>query len=68
MFKALGLDQKDLKAGTHDFTGLVTNLADGFGKLNGGTERQAPRSSSWAAATSRCCRCSPRGRRACRSS
>jgi hypothetical protein len=41
LFKELGLTQEDLKAGTHDFSGLVTKLADGFGNLAGGTQRQA---------------------------
>jgi hypothetical protein len=41
IFASLGLTQADLKRGTHDFSGLVTQLADGFGKLHGGTKRQA---------------------------
>lgn len=40
-FRKLGLSQADLKRGTHDFSGLVTQLADGFGRLHGGTTRQA---------------------------
>lgn len=41
LFKSLGVTQKDLADGTQDFSGLVTKLADGFGRLKGGTERQA---------------------------
>jgi hypothetical protein len=41
MFKRLGISQKELRAGSKDFHGLLLKTADGFGSLAGGTKRQA---------------------------
>lgn len=40
-FKRLGIRQDEVKAGTKDFSGFVTRLADAFGDAEGGAERQA---------------------------
>lgn len=40
-YRKLGITHKDLIRGSHDFDFLLTKLATGFGKLKGGTERQA---------------------------
>lgn len=40
-FKKLGITQADLKRGQTDFNFLIGKVADGFGRLHGGTERQA---------------------------
>lgn len=39
MFADLGLTTRDLHAGTKDFNGLLLNVADGFGKMEGGARR-----------------------------
>lgn len=40
-FKKLGLTQQDIKDGTRDFDGLLSKVAEGFGKLRGGVDRAA---------------------------
>lgn len=40
-FKALGINQKDLAKGSKDFQGLLGNVAEGMGKMEGGTKRAA---------------------------
>ncbi|MGI8593940.1 MAG: hypothetical protein ACR2ML_06165, partial [Solirubrobacteraceae bacterium] len=40
-FRNLGIDQRDLARGQRDFSGLVGQVADGLGRMEGGTKRQA---------------------------
>lgn len=41
MFRKLGISQADIRKGSKDFNWILGEVADGLGKLEGGTKRQA---------------------------